>query len=506
MNVANLLAGSALRVPARDAWRYGDRSASYALARDRIARLAGGLQAHGLRAGDRVALVLPNGPDLFELLWATFWAGLVTVPLNRHLHPREVAYALAHSGARILVVAPETGDAASGGTAGATVLRTGSPSYEALAAGPPAPVADVRPQDPAWIFYTSGTTGRPKGATLTHRNLMSMTLNYYADIDPVRDDAVFLHAAPLTHGSGMYLLPAAGHGAVNVISAAGSFDPADYLALAEAHQVTHGAFLAPTMLRRLTDEVRAGSAPELPRLRSLVIGGAALYQEDLQEALDAFGPIITQMYGQGEAPMTIAVMKPDQIPPDGAHPRRRSCGQPFTGVEVRVADAEGTELPAGTTGEIRVRGDVVMAGYWSDPAATAGAIDNGWLLTGDIGHVDEHGFLYLTDRSKDVIISGGSNIYPREVEEVLLAHPAVHEAAVIGIPDPDWGENVGAFVVISPGADVTETELIAHCRAHLASFKKPKLITFLDELPKNANGKIVKRDLRERRASGSVKT
>ncbi|SFW81371.1 class I adenylate-forming enzyme family protein [Amycolatopsis australiensis] len=495
MNVATLLAASALRVPTRDAWRHGDRSASYALARDRIARLAGGLQALGLRTGDRVALVLPNGPDLFELLWATFWAGLVTVPVNRHLHPREVAFVLAHSGAKLVVVAPETDDAASSDTTDATVLRTGSPAYEALTAGQPVPVAEVRPEDAAWIFYTSGTTGRPKGATLTHRNLVSMTLNYYADVDPVHDDAVFLHAAPLTHGSGMYLLPAVGHGAVNVISAAGSFDPADYLALAQADQVTHGAFLAPTMLRRLTDEVRAGSAPELPQLRSLVIGGAALYQEDLQEALDAFGPIITQMYGQGEAPMTIAVMKPDQVPHDHAHPRRRSCGRPFTGVEVRVADADGAELPAGTTGEIRVRGDVVMTGYWSDPAATAGTIDRGWLRTGDVGHVDELGFLYLTDRSKDVIISGGSNIYPREVEEVLLTHPAVHEAAVVGIPDPEWGENVGAFVVTGPGTDVTEAELIAHSRAHLASFKKPKSITFLNELPKNANGKILKRAL-----------
>ncbi|WP_082781312.1 AMP-binding protein [Gordonia sp. QH-12] len=286
-------------------------------------------------------------------------------------------------------------------------------------------------------------------------------------------------------------------------SSAGSFDPADYLALAQSDRVTHGAFLAPTMLRRLTDEVRGGSAPAVPHLRSLVIGGAALYQEDLQDALDTFGPIITQMYGQGECPMTIAVMKPDEVPHDSADPRRRSCGQPFTGVEVRVVNDDGADSPAGTTGEIQVRGDVVMAGYWSDPNATAAAISDGWLRTGDVGHFDENGFLYLTDRSKDVIISGGSNIYPREVEEVLLAHPAVYEAAVVGVPDPEWGENVCAFVVTGPGADVTEPQLIAHTRAHLASFKKPKSVTFLDELPKNANGKVVKRALRNLRTGAN---
>ncbi|WP_375002158.1 class I adenylate-forming enzyme family protein [Gordonia sp. PS3] len=503
MNTATLLAASSLRVPTRDAWRYGDRSSSYAVASDRIARMAGGLRASGLRSGDRVVLVLPNGPELFELLWATLWAGLVVVPLNRHLHPREVSYVLDHCAAKLVVIAPETDGAVSCGTSEATVLRTDSAAYEALRVGQPVPVADVRPEDPAWIFYTSGTTGRPKGATLTHRNLLSMTLNYYADIDPVGDDAVYLHAAPLTHGSGLYLLPAVGHGAVTVISSAGSFDPADYLALAQSDRVTHGAFLAPTMLRRLTDEVRGGSAPAVPHLRSLVIGGAALYQEDLQDALDTFGPIITQMYGQGECPMTIAVMKPDEVPHDSADPRRRSCGQPFTGVEVRVVNDDGADSPAGTTGEIQVRGDVVMAGYWSDPNATAAAISNGWLRTGDVGHFDENGFLYLTDRSKDVIISGGSNIYPREVEEVLLAHPAVHEAAVVGVPDPEWGENVCAFVVTGPGADVTEPQLIAHTRAHLASFKKPKSVTFLDELPKNANGKVVKRALRNLRTGAN---
>lgn len=498
MNVATLLATSAARVPDRDAWRYADRAASYAEARDTVSRLAAGLRASGLQRGDRVVLVLPNCPELFELLWAAWWAGLVAVPVNRHLHPREVSYVLAHSGARLLVVADATRDPAGADVAEARVLNIDTAPYQDLTTHASMPMADVAPEDPAWLFYTSGTTGRPKGATLTHRNLMSMTLNYYADIDRVDDDAVYLHAAPLTHGSGMYLLPAVGHGAVNVISAAPSFDPGDYLALAEAGQVTHGAFLAPTMLRRLTDELQSGTADRPRRLRSLAIGGAPLYEDDLRDALDAFGPIITQMYGQGEAPMTISAMRPDRLPDTSESPRWRSCGQPFTGVDVRIADADGSETAPGTEGEIWVRGDVVMQGYWDDPAATAATVVDGWLRTGDIGHRDERGFLYLTDRSKDVIISGGSNIYPREIEEVLLTHPAVHEVAVVGLPDAEWGENVAAFVVPQPGSSVTEAELIAHTVAHLASFKKPKSITFLDDLPKSANGKILKRDLRDK--------
>lgn len=497
MNVAALLAGSATRIPDRDAWRYADRASSYAATQARVSRLAAGLRTHGLQRGDRVVLVLPNGPDLFELLWATLWAGLIAVPVNRHLHPREVGFVLAHSGARLLVVAAATQDAANTELAEAAVLNVDTQPYQELTTRAPMPMADAQPEDPAWLFYTSGTTGRPKGATLTHRNLMSMTLNYYADIDHVDDDAVYLHAAPLTHGSGLYLLPAVGHGAVNVISAAPRFHPRDYLALAHEHRATHGAFLAPTMLRRLADELSSGIAERPPLLRSITIGGAPLYEDDLRDALKAFGPIITQMYGQGESPMTISAMPPEQLPDDPDSPRWRSCGRPFTGVEVQVADIEGAEAPPGTPGEIWVRSDVVMDGYWADPAATADTLHDGWLRTGDIGHRDEHGFLYLTDRSKDVIISGGSNIYPREIEEVLLAHPAVREVAVLGLPDPEWGENVSAFVVPHAGSSITEAELIAHTLAHLASFKKPKTITFLEDLPKSANGKILKRELRD---------
>jgi long-chain acyl-CoA synthetase len=268
------------------------------------------------------------------------------------------------------------------------------------------------------------------------------------------------------------------------------------LALIDQHRVTHAAFLAPTMLRRLTDEaVRQRWEPGT--LGSIMVGGAALYEQDLADALETFGPIVWQMYGQGESPMTIAVMPPGQLTGrDAADSNWRSCGRPFTGVEVRIGQPGPSAAAPGEQGEILVRGDVVMAGYWDNPEATADAIQSGWLRTGDVGYLDQRGFLYLTDRSKDVIITGGSNVYPREVEEALLSHPAVREVAVVGVPDRTWGESVCAYVVVVPGCEPEPAELIAHCQRQLASFKKPKSVVFVDELPKSPNGKILKRMLR----------
>ena len=362
--------------------------------------------------------------------------------------------------------------------------------YEDVLATEPSPAVDTAPDEPAWLFYTSGTTGRPKGAILTHRNLATVTDAYHHDLDPVADGSIYLHAALLTHGSGMYLLPSTARGATTVIAPGTSFSPSDFVGLIEDHQVTHAAFLAPTMLRRVVDEARGRT---LPSLRSVVVGGAPLYQEDLRAAVGVLGPIVVQMYGQGEAPMTITVM-----PASEALDHPGSCGRAFHGVEVRIADPDGEPVPDGADGEVLVRGDVVMRGYWDNPDATAATLANGWLHTGDIGHLDA-GYLHLTDRAKDVIITGGSNVYPREVEEVLLTHPAVREAAVVGVPDPEWGESVRAFVV--PAGDVTggdpaPGELIQYCRGRLASFKKPREVILVTELPKNAAGKILKRELR----------
>jgi acyl-CoA synthetase (AMP-forming)/AMP-acid ligase II len=501
VNIASLLATASISYPDQPAWIYASRQASYRDSATRIARLAAGLRNH-FDPRSRVVMVMSNGPEFFEVLWAAFWAGLVAVPVNRHLHAREIGYVARHSGASLVIYDEHTRDAVLDSAAGATTADAGSGGLDALAAPEPAGVAEVDPDSPAWLFYTSGTTGQPKGATLTHRNLLSMTLNYYADIDPVAPGTVYAHAAPLSHGSGLYLLPAVGHGAANVISASQAFDPGDFLSLIGEHDVTHAAFLAPTMLRRLTDAARREGWTSAT-LRHVMVGGAALYEQDLADAIEVFGPVIGQMYGQGEAPMTIAVMPPHLLTArDTAEGNWRSCGRPFTGVEVRIGDGKASQPGNGGPGDgqIWVRGDVVMSGYWDDAEATAGTLVDGWLATGDIGHVDDRGFVYLTDRAKDVIISGGSNIYPREVEEALVLHPGVHEAVVVGVPDQEWGESVRAYVVAAPGATVTEAELIAHCRDLIASFKKPKSVVFLGDLPKSANGKILKRVLRDRAA------
>lgn len=504
MNVAHFLLSGAKQAGDGDAIVFGDSVTGYPELVDRVGKIASGLAGLGLRRGDRVALLLPNRPELVETLWACFWGGFVAVPLNWHLHPDEVSYVIENCGAAAVLVADETLAATRAFPAHVRVLRAGADDvlpagaddkaptglpFASVLAEEPAEMADVEEDEPAWLFYTSGTTGKPKGATLSHANLAAMIEAYYTDLDAVAPGSVYLHAAPLTHGSGMYLLPATGRGATNVISASGSFSPSGYFGLVDKHGVTHAAFLAPTMLMRL---VRDGSASDhdLTSLRSIVVGGAPFYQEDLRAAADVLGPIITQIYGQGECPMTITVMSAGEAL---RHPG--SCGRPFTGIDLRIVGPDGAHVPDGAEGAAIVRGTPVMRGYWDNADATAATIVDGWLHTGDIGHLSPDGFLYLTDRAKDVIITGGSNVYPREVEEVLLTHPDVREVAVVGIPDKDWGESIRAVVVAE--RRVPAADLIEFCRANLASFKKPREVVFVDSLPKNAAGKILKRQLRD---------
>jgi acyl-CoA synthetase (AMP-forming)/AMP-acid ligase II len=349
--------------------------------------------------------------------------------------------------------------------------------------------------DPAWLFYTSGTTGLPKGAVLSHRNLIAMAVNCLADICSFQHDDRLLHVAPLSHGSGMYLIPALSRGAENIINADGGFDPDRVLRFVANERVTVLPFLAPTMIVRLLE---ADPAIRVPALRAIVYGGAPIHLRHLRAALQRFGPMLTQLYGQGESPMTISAL------PTWAHENTddealQSAGFVRSGVEVRILDADGAIASHEEVGEIAVRGDVVMRGYWRNDDANAASLTDGWLKTGDIGRFDARGHLHILDRRHDTIISGGSNIYPREVEDILTRHPAVSEAIVFGVPDPEWGENVASAIVLREGcADVDADTLIAFCREHLGSFKKPKRIEFVTELPKNAYGKVLRRDLRDR--------
>jgi long-chain acyl-CoA synthetase len=494
VNIAVLLARSAHDRAATIAWRYGSRDATYAELGARAGALAADLRAAGLEPGERVVLCLPNRPELVEMLWAIWWAGMVAVPVNWHLHSEEVQYVIENSGARAILVDEHTADLVpESARAELIILQAGTLRADGAAVAPPAP-ADVDADGSAWLFYTSGTTGRPKGAMLTHRNLWAMMLNYYADVDPVAAGSVFAHVAPLTHGSGLYLLPAVGRAATNVIAASHHFDASEFAALVASEGVTHIAFLAPTMLRRLAEnELLRGY--DLSALRSIVVGGAPLYRADFEHARSVLGPIISQIYGQGEAPMTITVMSAGPRAPHSVDALAASCGRAFSGVEVRIVDSDDKWVTTGTVGEVCVRGDVVMRGYWNNAPATATALRGGWLRTGDIGYLDGQGYLFLTDRAKDVIITGGSNVYPREVEEVLLTYPGVQEVAVIGVPDPEWGESIRAYVVAEVTDALRADLLIDYVRQHLASFKKPKSVVFVDGLPKNSTGKVLKRQL-----------
>jgi long-chain acyl-CoA synthetase len=505
MNPAAWVERHARRRPDEPALADGDRvHASWSEFATRMAGAAAGLRDHlGLSPGDRVAIVMRNRPEYLEALYAIWHAGLTAVPVNARLHRAEIAYILEHSESAVAVTDAEHAEDVESlvGTVASLKAAVVAPGerWDRLTASSPAGLVDRRPEDPAWLFYTSGTTGRPKGATLTHRSLLMATLSYFADIDPVRPQDSVLHVAPLSHGAGLYGLPHVAKGAVSVMPQSGGVDGDEIAALLRRWPGT-SFFAAPTMVKRLADD-RAVAGADLSHLKTIIYGGAPMYLADLEDALAVFGPRLAQIYGQGETPMTITgLSQADHA--DRDHPRWRdrmqSVGVPRTDVEVRVVD-DGRELPVGEVGEVVVRGDVVMAGYWNQPDTTADALRDGWLYTGDMGSFDPDGYLTLRDRSKDLIISGGMNIYPREVEEALLRHPGVAAAAVVGRPDPKWGEAVVAFVVAADGATQPPAgELDQTCLDHIARFKRPKDYRFVDALPTNNYGKVVKRELRDR--------
>jgi acyl-CoA synthetase (AMP-forming)/AMP-acid ligase II len=442
-------------------------------------------------------------------MFACFKAGCGAVPINFRLHPNEFSFIIDHSDAQAVISSPEFNQALMDCRERLPKVRhfitldgagNGLLDFENLLSQESNQWldADVHPEDLAWLFYTSGTTGMPKGAMLTHRNLLAMTMNFYADICPgFGPDDVALNAAPLSHGSGLYALPNIGKATANVILEAKSFDPELVFKTIEQYRVTN-MFAAPTMINVMINSA-AVDKYDHGSLKALNYGGAPMLVEDLKAAIAKLGPCLVQLFGQAESPMTITYLPhkdhivegtPEQIS------RLASAGFARTDVEVKILDTHSKELPANETGEIVTRSDLVMKGYWCNPEATAETIVNGWLHTGDMGYMDDNGYLFILDRSKDMIISGGENIYPREIEEVLIRHSAVKEVAVIGIPDPRWGEAIKAIVAQDPEKSVTEKELIDFCKDNIASYKKPKSVDFVDELPKNNYGKILKRELR----------
>jgi long-chain acyl-CoA synthetase len=496
MNIANWLTRAAQKWPEREAvfegselrWNYEGFYAA-------VESVAGWLSARDLNQGDRIAIFAQNIPEYLIAKYAIWTMGGVAVPINAKLHEKEAAYIIENSEASLVLTCSKTGE---GAFPVPSISMESVAFQDALSFSPRVSVVSREPEDLAWLFYTSGTTGRPKGVMITHRMLMSMALNYSVDVDPVAAQDRALYAAPLSHGAGIYSVQHVLMGAGHVVPVSRGFEPEEVLDLASLHKNAH-MFLAPTMVQRMTTyAVEHGRTGE--GLKTIVYGGGPMYVADILKAVDHFGPVFAQIYGQGECPMAISAMNKTAVA-DRAHPnwqaRLLSVGRAQSSVEVQIGDEVGAALPNGTIGEIMVRGDTVMPGYWKNEAANAKTLVNGWLMTGDMGSMDTDGFITMKDRSKDMIISGGTNIYPREVEEALLTHKDVEEVSVIGAPDEEWGESVVAFVVLKSNALANEQTLDQHCLENIARFKRPKRYVFVDTLPKNNYGKVLKTALRE---------
>lgn len=503
MNMANWLAASAHLRPHAPALLTGVRvDADYATFARRAAAVGAHLaQTYGVRPGDRVGLFMTNCTQYLECLYGIWWIGAAAVPVNAKLHGREAAWICEDSGAKLVVLSDDTLDAwaESGAPATLATLSVDSDNYRRCREGEGVPTPLPRDiDDLAWLFYTSGTTGRPKGVMLSHGNLMAMSMCYFADVDQVRPQDAMLYAAPISHGAGLYNFPHVRMGARHVVPESGGFDADEVLALGRQLQDV-SMFAAPTMVRRLVDAAKV-RGENGDGLRTIVYGGGPMYLADIRDAIATMGQRFVQIYGQGESPMTITALSREWHGRTGDPrylERLASVGPAQSVIAVRITDAEGRPLQAGETGEVEAKGAAVMLGYWNNPKATADALKDGWLRTGDVGRLDADGFLTLSDRSKDVIISGGTNIYPREVEEALLTHADVREVSAIGVPDPDWGEIVVACVVLEDGAAANDQVLDAHCLASIARFKRPKRYVYLPSLPKNNYGKVLKTELRQ---------
>ncbi|MCZ4290957.1 AMP-binding protein [Hoeflea alexandrii] len=500
MNLAEWLVRTAKRQPGATALMSGeDPVATYAEFAARAARIGAWLQTrHNIQPGDRVAIFMKNSPAYLEVLYGIWFCGACAVPINAKLHPREADFIIGDSGSKLVFVS---------GADELSALLPSTIAFHDLETEPvsgmedealPAPVPRAG-DDLAWLFYTSGTTGKPKGVMLTNANLHAMAYAYFVDVDDVLPQDAAVYAAPLSHGAGLYNFMHVLRGSRHVIPASGGFDAHELSDLApRLGNVT--MFAAPTMISRWLAAARqSGYAGE--GIRTIVYGGGPMYLADIEAATEQFGARFVQIYGQGECPMTITSLSRTDVM-DRQHPHWRerlaSVGTAQSCVSVRVVGADGEDMPVGEIGEIVAAGAPVMKGYWKNPEATAQSIRDGWLWTGDMGSLDEDGYLTLRDRSKDVIISGGTNIYPREVEETLLTHPAVAEVSVIGRPSPEWGEEVVAFVVAAGAEQPCAAELDTHCRSLIAGFKRPKAYFFETALPKNNYGKVLKTELREK--------
>lgn len=495
MNLAFALAQAARRDGGAPAiTSLSGESLAYCELEERVRRLGSGLLALGLETGDRVVLAMSNAREYVEILYGAWAAGLCVAPLNSRLHAREISHAAADCGAKIIFATRDVSARLTEVELPAPVVAIEGDKFGQLLSSSPGLIKDIPATAPAWLFYTSGTTGRPKGAILTHRNLNAMIVSFLADSDAGGSDT-FVHMTPQSHAGGLFSLAYVARGLNQIVLPAGGLTR-EYARTAFGIAGRGSCFAVPTLVKRFVEQDYFNERH--CNVHKILFGGAPMYAADLRTAISYFGATkLWGLYGQGEAPCTITHLPPSLTMCEEAPHYAEACasvGIPRTGVAVRVVRDDGSEANGGEVGEVTVKGDVVMAGYWNEPSATAETIRDGWLHTGDLGCFGDSGLLTLVDRSKDVIISGGSNIYPREVEEILLLHPLVREAAVVGVPDREWGERPVAFIVARD--EISEESIVKLCRQHLAAYKAPSAIRFVNKLPESAYGKVLKSELR----------
>lgn len=508
MNLSTLLAQTAALFPDRPGLIQGERTWTWRELDERVDALVAGLRSLGLTAGDRLLVQSRNNAALVESCWAAFRLGAVWVPVNFRLTPPEVAYLGGASRATVMLAEDAFAGHVDAVRAASAHLRhvvtigrprEGEVDFDALVEahlGAAASVAEVGFDTPLWYFYTSGTTGRPKAAMLTHGQMAFVVTNHLADLIPGTDERdCAIAVAPLSHGAGIHLLLNVARGAATVLLPTERLDPAAVWELVERHRVTN-LFTVPTIVKMLVED------PSVDRfdhtsLRHVIYAGAPMYRADQRRALEKLGRVLVQYFGLGEVTGCITVLTPSMHTLDDHDPQAPvgTCGRPRTGMEVAILDADLRPVATGEVGEICCRGPAVFAGYFDNAEATAQALRGGWFHTGDLGRLDARGLLYITGRESDMYISGGSNVYPREVEEVLLMHPDVAEVAVLGVPDAKWGE-VGVAVVVARRPGLTAEALLAHLEGRCARYRWPRHVIFWDALPRSGYGKVVKKDIR----------
>ncbi len=509
MNLAHMLTQNARRFPDRPGLIWGDRQWTWAEIEAAVSALAYGLGQRGIGKGDRILVHSKNCETMFWSMFAAFRLGAVWVPTNFRLMPDEVVYLATSSGAKAFLCHGDFPKHAEAVAKGASAVEFfwrfgagafGDASVEDIIeshADAVQPNAVVNYDDPCWFFFTSGTTGRSKAAVLTHGQMAFVVTNHLCDLLPgTTETDASLVVAPLSHGAGVHQLNQVARGAPTILLSSDRFDIDETFRLIEKHRITN-IFTVPTILKMLVEHP-AADRYDHSSLRYIIYAGAPMYREDQKAALRKLGKVIVQYFGLGEVTGNITVLPPALHElDDHSNARIGTCGFERTGMQVSIQDDNGKELDAFQTGEICVIGPAVFAGYYDNPEANAKAFRNGWFRTGDLGHLDEQGFLYITGRASDMFISGGSNIYPREIEEKILTHPAVAEVAVLGVPDPVWGEVGVAVCVARTDASIAEEDIRTFLETRITRYKMPKRFFFWEALPKSGYGKVPKRMVRD---------